>query len=114
LPHDWQPANAHDDGEKVNKAREAAEALFRPKKQLERTKAPTSVPDAPLPVEQAHREPRIFAMPVAENFVEEAFQQKPKPKPETRRRRMKIPVAQHDRVRTLVRYGMTLAEGTDL
>jgi hypothetical protein len=103
----------------MNKAREAAEALFTTKKQVERTEAPTSAPSVLTQVEQhAHREPRIFAIssaiPVAENFVEEAVGQNPKPKRGTSRRRVKIPAAQHDRVRTLVMYGMTFAEVADL
>jgi hypothetical protein len=36
------------------------------------------------------------------------------PKRATSRRRVKIPAAEHDRVRTLVMYGMTFAEVADL
>jgi hypothetical protein len=98
-----KPADLHEHG---NTARAAAEALFKPTHQVEGAEAPTSAPIVPMQVEQAHREPRIFAItlatPVAENFVEEAVGQNPKPKRGTSRRRVKIPAAQHDRVRTLV------------
>jgi hypothetical protein len=119
LPHDWQPANAHDDREKVNKAREAAEALFAPKKQVNHPETPASTPSSPLQIEQpAPRAPRIIAipstMPVAEEIVGPLTDPKPKPKRETRRRRGNIPGSQHDRVRTLVLYGMSLAEVADL
>ena len=55
MPHDWQPTNAHDDRAQVTKAREAAEALFRPNK-VERTEAPTSASVAALLTE--HPAPR--------------------------------------------------------
>ena len=119
MPNDWQPTNARDDREQVTKAREAAEALFTPKKQVERTGAPTSAPIAPPQVEQhIPRQPRIFAipsaMPVAEEIVGPSTDPKPKPKRETRRRRAKIAASQHDRVRTLALYGMTHSEVADL
>ena len=109
LPNDRQLTKARDDREQVSKVREAAEALFARKAQAERTEAPTSLPVAS---KQARREPRIFAMPVAGNFREEVVHQKPKP--ETSRRRVKVPIAQHDRIRTLVMYGITSAEVADL
>jgi hypothetical protein len=114
LPHDWQPTTPRDDREQVNKARDAAEALFRPNKELERTEAPTSAAVAPLQIEHpAPRTPRIIAMPstmpAAEEIVERSTEAKPKPKRETRSR-AKIPASQHDRVRTLALYGMTHVE----
>jgi hypothetical protein len=119
LPHDWRPTNARDDREQINKAREAAEALFAPKKQLERMEAPTSTPSSPLQIEQpALRAPRIIAipstMPVAEEIVGPSTDPKPKSRRELRMRRVKVPATQHDRVRTLARYGMTLGEVADL
>jgi hypothetical protein len=120
LPNDWQPTNARDDCEQVTKAREAAEALFIPKKQVERTGAPTSAPIAPLQVEQlAPRTPRIISIPptmsVAEQFAEEAVHPKPKPKKrEPSKRRAKVPPSQHGRVRALALYGMTHVEVADL
>lgn len=114
MSDDWQTTNPN---EQVNKARETAEALFTPKKEAEHTGAPTSAPIVPLEVEQAHREPRIFAMPsvmpVAENVAEEAVDQKPKPKRGTIKRPVKVPASQHGRIRALALYGMTLGEVAD-
>jgi hypothetical protein len=118
LPHDWQPTNPRDDREQVNKAREAAEALFAPKKQLKPTEAPTSTPIVPLQIQQpALRTPRIIAisatMPAAV-IVGPSTDPKPKSRRQSSRRRVKVPAIQHDRVRTLASYGMTLAEIADL
>jgi hypothetical protein len=67
LPHDSQPTHAHDDREQVNKAREAAEALFSPNRPGERAEPPTSVPIAPSQIEQlAVRTPRIFCHPLGD------------------------------------------------
>jgi hypothetical protein len=117
LSHDWRPTNAHDDHEQINKAREAAEALFTSKKQVPGTEAPTSVPLAPSQVEQpAQRMPRIIAipatMPMADKTVVPATE--PKPERETRRRRAKVRVNQYGRVRALALYGMSVAEVADL
>jgi hypothetical protein len=118
LPHDWHPTNAHNDREQINKAREAAEALFRPNKQVERTEVPTSSPVAPSQIDSAPRIPRIIAVPstmsVAEKFVEEAVHPKPKQKRETNKRRAKIPAARHGRVRALASFGMTIEQVAEL
>jgi hypothetical protein len=119
LPHDWHPTNARDDREQVNKAREAAESLFKPNKQVERSEAPPTGPMTPSQIEQpAPRPPRIFArpstMPVTDATVVPSTDPKPGPGRAVSKRRAKIPAAQHDRVRTLVMYGMTPDEVADL
>jgi hypothetical protein len=118
LSSDWQSDNHQDAREQVNKAREAAEALFAPKKQLEPTEAPTSTPIVPLQIQQpALRTPRIIAisatMPAAV-IVGPSTDSKPKSRRQSSRRRVKVPATQHDRVRTLASYGMTLGEIADL
>jgi hypothetical protein len=120
LPNDWQPPYARDNRDQMNKAREAAEALFKPKKDVERAKTATSAPMAPSPVEQpAPRTPRIIAMPttmpvVAKEVVEIPADPKPKSRRETSGRRAEIPASQHGRIRALAVYGMTLSAVADL
>jgi hypothetical protein len=119
LPNDWQQTNAHDDREPVNKARDAAEALFAPKKQVERAEAPTSAPVVPSQaVHPAPRRPRIIAIPSTMSVTDESVVPPTDPKPTSRRgtnrRRVKLPASEHNRVRTLALYGMTLAEVADL
>jgi len=117
VPHDWQPTNAHDDREQVNKAREAAEALFASKKQVASTEASTSIALAPSQNEPpAPRIPRIIAMPSTMHVTRETAAPPTDPKPGPRRAvsRRPVPASQHVRVRTLVLYGMTLAEVADL
>jgi hypothetical protein len=119
VPHDWQPTNAHDDRAQVTKAREAAEALFTPKKQADHTAAPTPDPVSRSLVEQpVPRIPRIIAipatMPVSDETVAPPSGPRLTSRREVSRARIEVPVAQHDRVRTLAQYGMTLAEVADL
>jgi hypothetical protein len=118
LPHDWQPTDAHDDRAQVTKAREAAEALFRPNK-VERTEAPTSASVATSPTEHpAPRVPRIIPMPsttpVIEGTVAPSTDPTPKSRREVIRRRAEVPASQHDRVRALAGYGMTVDEVAEL
>lgn len=118
MPHDWQPTHVHDDRQKVNKAREAAEALFKPTKQIERTEVAKSASVTPSQVEHpAPRTPRIIAIPSTMSLADETVApltgSRPRSRRERSRRREKIPAAQHHRVRTLAQYGMTLAEVAD-
>jgi hypothetical protein len=118
LPHDSQSMNAHDDRAQVTKAREAAEALFRPNK-IERTEAPTSTSMAASPTEHpAPRVPRIIpmpsTMPVTEGIVARSTDPRPKSRREVIRRRAEVPASQHDRVRALAGYGMTVDEVAEL
>jgi hypothetical protein len=118
LPHDWQPTNAHDDRAQITKAREAAEALFRPNK-VERTEAPTSASVAASPTEHpAPRVPRIIPMPsttpVTDGTVAQSTDPRPKSRREVIRRRAEVPASQHDRIRALAGYGMTVDEVAEL
>jgi hypothetical protein len=118
LPHNWQPTNAHDDHAQVTKAREAAEALFKPNK-VERTEAPTSASVAASPPDHpAPRVPRIIpmpsTMPVTEGTLAPSTDPRPKSRRETIRRRTEVPASQHDRVRALAGYGMTVDEVAEL
>jgi hypothetical protein len=105
LSNDWQKANPAEAREPVNKAREAAEALFRPKQQL--AVDPSSGPASAEP--ESERKPRIIPIPAAEPHREAIA------KPRTRGRAIgsrihKIPKSAYGRVRALAGYGMTLGQ----
>jgi hypothetical protein len=85
-----------DDHQQITRAREAAEALFRPKR-LE-----PSVLEAPPAAASAARKPRVLTIaspaPVVEREAPVSAKQQMTPE---------IPRSQFDRVRTWVKYGMT-------
>jgi hypothetical protein len=128
LSNDWQTA----DRDQINKARRAAEDLFRPKQPTEHT-APVQVStDAPASGEApaasdtpAPRKPRIIAIPAIvpmRNYTIEppapepvpaapVVHREPKPaKAAAKKRVPKIPAALHGRIPALASYGMTPAE----
>jgi hypothetical protein len=128
LPNDWQTA----DRDQINKARRAAEDLFRPKQPTERTAPLSSSSDAPASSEgtpaseaTAPRKPRIIAIPAivpmsdynaeppAPEPVVAASPTAREPKPEktaAKKRLPKIAAAQYGRIQALASYGMTLTE----
>lgn len=115
---DWESADDRNSREKVNRARQAAEDLFKPAQQTappELSPVSTASPTAPPP---ARRQPRVLAIaprvpPHAE--VEAPAQPKPmRPKKAPRRTTGAIPSSQLGRVRALANYGMTRAQVADL
>jgi hypothetical protein len=124
LPNDWQTA----DRDQINKARRAAEDLFRPKQPTERaapvttssTDAPASQDAAAMGEVVAPRKPRIIAIPAIVPMGEYIAEPPPAPepaptvrreaKPPAKKRAAKIPAAQYGRIQALASYGMTLAE----
>ena len=61
---EWQTANARNDRDRISRARQVAEDLFKPRQQTASADAPTSGPDVASSTEhQPRREPRIFAIP---------------------------------------------------
>ncbi len=119
MPTDW-PDN---DRAQVNRAREAAEALFKPRQQVARAEASVAAPKTPSLSEQpAPRTPRVIAIPsmtsVRDQKVEMPIMVKPaiaEPKPPKprkvvvkNRRATKVPPSEFARIRTLAEYGMTL------
>ena len=58
-----QPGSARHDREGINRARQIAEDLFKPKKHTRRAEVPTSAPNDVSSAEQPRRQPRIFAIP---------------------------------------------------
>ena len=115
-----QTADARDDRQRINRARQNAEDLFKPRQQTIRADAPQSAPDAASAAEQQpRRQPRIFAippqMPMSAAKVEEPADQKQvRRRAAVRRETRKIPASQHGRVRTLTMYGMTQEQAAEL
>jgi hypothetical protein len=64
LPTDWQTASVRNDRERINRTRQNAEDLFKPKQQPTREDVPTPAPnDASSAEHQPRRQPRIFTIP---------------------------------------------------
>jgi hypothetical protein len=120
LPTDWQPASARHDREGINRARQNAEDLFKPKPQTPRADVPMSAPnDASSAEHQPRRQPRIFAIPpvVPMNTTKAEPAAEPKKirrKAIDKRWTREIPLSQFGRVRTLTSYGMTPAQVAEL
>jgi hypothetical protein len=119
LPTDWQTASVRNDSERINRTRQNAEDLFKPKQQPTRVDIPTSAPnDASSAEHKPRRQPRIFTIrPVAPmNIakVEPAAEPKQVRAPAIRREAREIPASQFGRVRTLTKYGMTQAQVAEL
>ena len=120
MPTDWQPASARHDREGINRARQNAEDLFKPKQQTTRADVPMSAPnDASSAETQPRRQPRIFAIspavPISAVKVEPAAEPKQiRRKATAKRETREIPVSQFGRVRALTSYGMTRAQVAEL
>jgi hypothetical protein len=91
-----------DDRERISKARQAAEALFTSKPPA----SGPSDPDSP-PADQSARKPRVLAIAPAASVHREDTETPVIPEPQATRA-----IAQSDfaRIRTLVKYGMTVAQ----
>jgi hypothetical protein len=90
--------------EETNRARKAAEAIFAPKQRINEQSAPAAAPTADLKV----RKPRILsAVQVQPTRVEptEAAVASVPPKPVA-----KIPASHLGRIRTWLKYGMTMPQ----
>jgi hypothetical protein len=93
-----------DDREQIVRARSAAEALFTPKP--ENTEQPVSE-TSPAPGSRKHRVLPILPAPIRYETVEAPVSPERPSAPE-------IPVKERARVRTLVKYGMSVAQVADL
>ena len=117
---DRKVADAHRDGRQVTSARDAAEALFRPKAHegIVETQQPTA--NLPAPTEEPrHRKPRILtassASPVLGGTPEVSATLPDTQQREVRKRQAaKIPASDYRRIRTLATYGMTRAQIAEL
>src|ERR1700687_207800 len=121
LPYDQQHRNPVPDRQQVQTARQAAEALFGPKRQAPPMQAPTiPVPSPPSSTEpDAPRTPRILsATPVTSGPAGKPdAHTSPAVTPrrtDTRRKAQKIPTSAHGRIKALTKYGMTVDDVADL
>ena len=88
-----------DDRQQITRAREAAEALFQPKRQV----IEPSVPETPPAADSSARKPRVLTI------VQPAPVHAEREAPVSAKQQMtpEVPRSQFDRVRTWVKYGMT-------
>ena len=100
-------ASGHDD---LNRARQAAEALFAPRRQIEN---PTNL-DATGTAQQDQRKPRILSAVREQQPQAAAYVESPRLKHETRRPRKRVPVSHLARARTWLKYGMTIGQAADI
>ena len=92
-----------DDRDRMTSARQTAEALFTPKRQVTEQPVPDSVP----PAEPSARKPRILsALPSAPVRRE----QREAPASSEERMTTEIPRSQFARIRVWAKYGMTAAQ----
>jgi len=97
-----------DDRQQITGAREAAEALFRPKRQL----IEPSVPETPPAAASSARKPRVLAIASpAPVHAERAAPVSPKP---NQQMTPEIPRSQFARVRAWVKYGMTASQAAEV
>ena len=112
---EWQSADDRNGREKITRARQAAEDLFKPTQQNTGVDVARSTPSAASRAEpQPRREPRIFVVPPRAPISAPAERPTgPKPirrKATTRRETVAVPASQMGRVRALTSYGMTRAQ----
>ena len=105
LPNHRQPHHdlRGDDRERITSARQAAEALFTPKRQP----VEPSVSDPAPSAEQPARKPRVLAVLSPAPVRNEEVAAPVDPEPRTTRQ---IPRSHHARIRTWVKYGMTIPQ----
>ncbi|HEV2098742.1 MAG TPA: hypothetical protein VGR45_07415 [Stellaceae bacterium] len=114
----WTP-NAGDDREGISRARQAAEELFKPKRQAAADASAASANNVSPDGDQPRRQPRIFTIPrlMPANAVPADTPAEPQPKRRKtapKREIREIPATQFGRVRALANYGMTRAEVAQL
>ena len=99
-----KPHHPHgDDRERITSARQAAEALFTPKPQP----VEPSVSDPAPSAEQPARKPRVLSILSPAPVRNEEVAAPVDPEPRTTRQ---IPRSHHARIRTLVKYGLTVPQ----
>jgi hypothetical protein len=100
-----QPHPGGDDRERTTRARQAAEALFTPRRQVAEPSAADSLPSTDQPV----RKPRVLGisspLPVRLEEAKAPVAPEPQATPE-------IPRSKFARIRSLIKYGMTVSQTT--
>jgi hypothetical protein len=116
---EWQSADERNSREKVSRARQAAEDLFKPARPNADAETTGPVPNGGAPHEpEPRRQPRIFTAPprlppnpkVEPPVAAQPIRQRTVAKQSTRT----VPPSQIGRVRTLATYGMTPVQVADL
>jgi len=92
-----------DDRERITRARQAAEALFTPKRSV----GQSPVSESLTPADQSVRKPRVLPISPPEPVRREEVKATVRPEPRTIH---EIPRSQFARVRTWVKYGMTVSQ----
>jgi hypothetical protein len=118
LQTDWQTADARNDRDRIDRARQEAENLFRPKAAEPGTDA--AEPNGGSPTDlHPPRQPRVFRIPpvvpmaAARGDAPTVRARAPR-QPTERRQTQKIPASQFGRVRALADYGMTRTQVAEL
>lgn len=119
LVTEWHESDERTNHDKIDRARQAAEALFKPMREGNDGHSSQAIGNDTVPAEQqTKRQPRIFAIPPRLPATAEAAapsQPKPAPRPPaTPRRRGAVPPSEIGRVRALATYGMTKAQVAEL
>ena len=108
---EWRSADERNTRERVSRARQAAEELFKPTPHLAEDEPPGPASHADTTAPQQRRQPRIFTIPPrlpANPEVTPLTSAAPTTrKVATRETRATVPPSQVGRVRTLATYGMT-------
>ena len=99
LPHSGQQIHQ----EKINRARQAAEALFKPKRPTKEAAAPVFTPS----VDPAHKPRILHAVAAQPTFVNEIHLP---PDREARTPAHQTPARDLTRIRTWLKYGMTVRQ----
>jgi hypothetical protein len=116
---EWQSADERNNREKVDRARKAAEDLFKPAQSTVPSEVARPVPNDTTPKDQqSRRQPRIFTVPARLPLSPNA-DHPVDPQPIRRRAIVKrsgnaVPPSQIGRVRTLATYGMTPQQVAEL
>ncbi len=103
LSRQQQPHPRGDDGERVTRARHAAEVLFAPKRQV----VEPSVSASPSSADQPARKPRVLGILSPVPVRLEGIKAPVAPESQTTR---EIPRSKFERIRGLVKYGMTVSQ----
>jgi hypothetical protein len=116
---EWQSADERNNREKIDRARQAAEDLFKRAPHDTAAELSTPAPNHGSPIEpQPRRQPRIFTIPPQmprSAEIEVPVEAKPMPRrPVARRPTGAVPPSQIGRVRALATYGMTQEQVADL
>jgi len=113
---EWHEADERNNRDKIDRARQAAEALFKPTGEASEP-LQAAEHTARSPEQQPRRQPRIFTIPPQRPATAEAetpAKPKPSPREPATGRRGAVPPSQIGRVRALATYGMTTAQVAEL